>query len=316
MLSASAFKNLSQAEAYKQYTSLYEKVEEKTKIIENYITKLDAKLDSLQIPSQRENIIEKTNEKTVRSFKPFAFSDDCQNLILGSSIVRKLRDDSLPMDVTIHAYSGSTTREKIEVVDKYSERQLRSIILQDGTNSVLKNPDIPVCELFKDYETLVEKVSKKFNPEFLALVEVPPLRKSERNQSANERIKEFNEQIHNFAAKFNSDEVFPLNLHQSMSMLPNYDMLLFDDIHLNYQYGLPFLKSMLIPILMKTSNGKTAPARPNRFFNSRANFYKPNHYSQQNYNNQCPQQTYNYQRPQQTFTYQYPQQTYNYMSKY
>ena len=61
-------------------------------------------------------------ENKVRSFKLFPFTENIQNLVLGSSIVKKIMDDSLPGDVSIHAYSGSTTREKIEIIDIYPEK--------------------------------------------------------------------------------------------------------------------------------------------------------------------------------------------------
>ena len=122
MLSANAFENLSQSEAYKQYSTLYEKLEEKTKLIENYITKQDEKLDKMELSAGKQ----KSNtgsipENKVRSFKPFPFTENTQNLVLGSSIVKKIMDDSLPGDVSIHAYSGSTAREKIEIIDIYPD---------------------------------------------------------------------------------------------------------------------------------------------------------------------------------------------------
>ena len=123
MLSANAFKNLSQSEVYKQCSTLYEKLEEKTKLIKNYITKLDKQLEKMELSAGKQ----KSNtgnvpEIKVRSFKPFPFTENIQNLVLGSSIVKKNMDDSLPGDVSIHAYSGSTTREKIEILDIYPEK--------------------------------------------------------------------------------------------------------------------------------------------------------------------------------------------------
>ena len=47
------------------------------------------------------------------------------NCILGSNIIAKLYDDaSIPLDVAIHAYRGSSTLEKLKVVDKYESRKL------------------------------------------------------------------------------------------------------------------------------------------------------------------------------------------------
>ena len=118
-------------------------------------------------------------------------------------------------------------------------------------------------------------------------MEVPPLRKTDDNNNklVNERIDEYNECIQSFAVTFNSDEVNVLYLHKSMSMLPNCNMLLFDDIHLNYQYGLPFSKSMLETFLLKTSNGNTIPTGKNRYANTRFNYFRPNQNAHRSNNN-------------------------------
>ena len=123
MLSANAFKNLSPPEANKQYSTLYDKMEEKTKLIENYITKLDERLNKMELSTgKQKNPTSSILENKVRSFEPFLFTENAQNLVLGSSIVKKIMDDSLPGDVSVHAYSGSITREKIEIIDKYPEK--------------------------------------------------------------------------------------------------------------------------------------------------------------------------------------------------
>ena len=62
-----------------------------------------------------------------------------------------------------------------------------------------------MSELFQDYKTLVEKVQKKFNPDLLTLLELPPLRKTAINKLTKERIDEYNEYIQSFAVKFNPD---------------------------------------------------------------------------------------------------------------
>ena len=137
----------------------------------------------------------------------------------------------------------------------------------------------------EDYKMLVEKVHKKFNPDCLTLSEIPPLRKTDKDiKLTNERIDEYNEYIQSFAVKFNSNEVNVLNLHISISMLPNNKMLLFNDIHLNYQNGLHFLKGMLVPIFLKTSIENSIPTGRNRYANTRFNYYRPNENAHQIYN--------------------------------
>ena len=61
------------------------------------------------------------------------------NLVLGSSIIGKRESDAtIPLVTAIHAYRGSTTKEKIKVVEKYECKKLKTLILQDGTITVSK----------------------------------------------------------------------------------------------------------------------------------------------------------------------------------
>ena len=68
----------------------------------------------------------------------------------------------------------SSTKEKINVLSKYYERHLKTLILQDGNNSVLKSNKTD--ELFADYVELVENSVDKFSPENVVLCEIIPLK--------------------------------------------------------------------------------------------------------------------------------------------
>ena len=61
--------------------------------------------------------------ESVREYDLFDLPDICTNLILGSSIIAKPQtDNTIPSDIAIHPYRGSTTKEKIAIVEKYSEQ--------------------------------------------------------------------------------------------------------------------------------------------------------------------------------------------------
>ena len=76
----------------------------------------------------------------VRDVSVIELGEGTDNLVLGSSIVRKLEEDALiPNDIGIHAYSGSTAKEKIQTVNKYPEHKLKTLVIQDGTNNILKH---------------------------------------------------------------------------------------------------------------------------------------------------------------------------------
>ena len=58
----------------------------------------------------------------VRDF-PQKLSPECENLVIGSSIIGKLEIVKfIPIDCAIHAYRGSTTNEKIKVWIKYDQK--------------------------------------------------------------------------------------------------------------------------------------------------------------------------------------------------
>ena len=132
----------------------------------------------------------------MRTFPTFSIPENTENLLLGSSLVKNLvNDNSIPQDICIHAYRGSTTKEKIAVLEKYPEKELKTVVLQDGTNSILKQKHRDVNDLFNEYIELVEVVSHKFKPKSLVLMEIPPIKSPNYNSVANERISAFNKNL-------------------------------------------------------------------------------------------------------------------------
>ena len=88
-----------------------------------------------------------------------------------------MHDKPIPKDITTHAYCGSTTSEKLSVLDSYPEKKLKTFVLQDGTNAIAKHSERSIEDLFEDYLKLVVKVLAKFPPDVLVLMEVPPFKK-------------------------------------------------------------------------------------------------------------------------------------------
>ena len=54
---------------------------------------------------------------------------------------------------------------------------MKTVILQDGTNAILKQKSDHLETLFSDYKDLVSAIKEKFSPETLVLMDVPPLKK-------------------------------------------------------------------------------------------------------------------------------------------
>ena len=203
MLSSAAFQSLSKAEAYKLYTSIYEKYEEKDRIISTFITNLESKLDNLGSSTGRnDKSTGNIPERKVREFQLIFLKPEVKNLVIGSSLVKRIVDDnSIPTDIGIHAYTGSTTEEKHSVLTKYPEKQRKTVAIQDGTNSILKNEKESIDALFEGYHTLVREVHSKISPDKILLCEVPPIRASRANEAANQRIQQYNEKMKHFCSE-------------------------------------------------------------------------------------------------------------------
>ena len=161
------------------------------------------------------------------------------------------KDSNIPLDVSMHSYHGSTTKEKITVVDNYSERKLKIIIVQVGTNSLLKSRNASVDDLKQDYLELIKKVDEKFNPNKIALMTVPLLRNNPGNKYHISRINEFNTKIReHLETKYQI-----INIQEIMESLKDYKVLLHDEIHFNYRNGIPFLRNQVLLFCLESSNG-------------------------------------------------------------
>ena len=94
---------------------------------------------------------------------PLPVNSNIENLIIGSSIVKRTPNKSLPENVEIHAYSGPTSKQNLEILRNYKvERPLQSLTIRDGTNSLLKNREKNVSELFENFQALVTEAIQKF----------------------------------------------------------------------------------------------------------------------------------------------------------
>ena len=187
------------------------------------------------------------NER-VRIFHPLPLDKMTTKLVLGSSIVRELRGDkAFPRDVDIHPYLGSTAKEKLTVLEHYPNQKLDTLILQDGSNNVMKFKK-PAEQIFAEYEILIQTCAKKFNPKKFFLCEIPPMADRQIFKQQNEKINNFNKLL---VMKYgNSDYFRIIKLNEKVKSVRNYTSLLFrDHVHFSYETGVPFLRDFLMPYL-------------------------------------------------------------------
>ena len=75
----------------------------------------------------------------VRDMSLSPFKGKTENLVLDSSVIAKLENDpNITEDWAVRAYRGSSTKEKSNVLKKYEQRELKTLIPQDGTNVIFR----------------------------------------------------------------------------------------------------------------------------------------------------------------------------------
>ena len=122
---------------------------------------------------------------------------------------------------------------------------MKTVILQDGTNAILIQKSNHFETLFSDYKDPVS-AKKNFSPETLVLMEVPPLKKLPKNEQTNNKIYEFNEKLREYITQENTEKIKELPVCNMLSQMANYNALFYDDIHFNFQHGVPIIKNAVL----------------------------------------------------------------------
>ena len=158
MMTAENFNSYSKADLYKIYCELYQKLEEKNSLIaEHVVTVSEFLKKSAQVKTA---IITPTintsakNDVFIRKFETLKIDEKTENFLIdliGSSIIKHLaRDRTFPRDCSIHAYPGSTTKEKLQFLQGYDQKNMKTVILQDGINAILNQKSDHSETLFSD----------------------------------------------------------------------------------------------------------------------------------------------------------------------
>ena len=211
--------------------------------------------------------IQTDNSEQVRDFQKISIKNVNENLIIGSSIIGKLEQDTtIPADIGVHAYRGSTTNGKLRVLKDYEAKKLKTLVLQDGTNNVLKHTSKSAEVNFEEFKQLVNLCVEKFTPETFVLCEIPPLKDLEHNTQKNNIIDKFNSLLHDNYDNVDRFKILPLNDYVKSAAKKtgdstSYNYLFYDNVHFNYQHGVPLLKNWLLSHLLLSSNDRIAQSR-------------------------------------------------------
>ena len=67
--------------------------------------------------------IQTDNNEQVRDFQKISIKDVNESLVIGSSIIGKLEQDTtIPAHIGVHVYRGSTTNEKLRALKDYEAK--------------------------------------------------------------------------------------------------------------------------------------------------------------------------------------------------
>ena len=145
MMTAEKFNSYSKADHYKIYCELYQKLEEKDNLIAEHVVTVSEFLKKSAHATTTSAIITPTintsakNHVFIRKFETLKIQEKTENFLIGSSIIKHLATDrTFPQDYSIHAYPGSMTTEKLQLLHGYNQKKMKTVILQDGTNDILK----------------------------------------------------------------------------------------------------------------------------------------------------------------------------------
>ena len=126
MANAEKFNSYSKADLYKIYCQLYQKLAEKDSLIAEHVVTVSEFLKNSQetasssIITPKINTIAK-NDVFIQKFETIKFEEKTENFLVGRSIIKLLAGDrTFPHDCSIHAYKGSTTKEKRKHCNYYT----------------------------------------------------------------------------------------------------------------------------------------------------------------------------------------------------
>ena len=204
---------------------------------------------------------------------------------------------------------------KNRVLKDYEAKKLKTLVLQDGTNNVLKHTSKSAEVNFEELKQLVNLCIEKFTPETFVLCEIPPLKDLEHNTQKNKIIDNFNSLLHDNYDNDDRFKILPLNDFVKSAAIRNddsrsFNYMFYDNVHFNHPHGVPLLINWLLTHLLPSSNGRIAqsygspqsraadntqlrqPLKIVRAQFTRQNRYQPFqravNYSHNHYNNQLP----------------------------
>ena len=167
----------------------------------------------------------------------------------------------------------------------------------------MKEREKSVEQIIEEQRSLITLSQQTFQPEKIFMCEVPPLKSSIENSDVKKKIDEVNLQLQHLCHEFPNVELVPLC--EEIKNCQWMNDLFFDNIHFNYQFGLPFLCNIMkICVLPHSSNiPRSQPTRSrfrsmcttyDNYITRRQQTRSQFHSNYTNYNNYRTQSAYRY----------------------
>ena len=160
LLTLDVWKQLSKETSCNFYVDLSNRLHHEEIFIEKVLTRIQNKNWCSSLPWRRitQQLWETISNhpqcfrfvsETSQRFKKNDFTTLQENCILVSSIIANLYDDaSIQLDVSVHAYRGSSTLEKLKIVDNYDSKNLKFGFCRMGRMAFQNIPKmIKICLL-------------------------------------------------------------------------------------------------------------------------------------------------------------------------
>ena len=117
-------------------------------------------------------------------------------------------------------------------MEEYEPKHLITLIIQDGTNNVLKHFNTAAQDNCTEQASLVEKCIEKFSPEVVVICEAPPVKQNAAHTAENAKTDAFNKLIHdNYANKYKN-----LSLYQAVKDEGNRTVTQGNELDYNYWF--------------------------------------------------------------------------------
>ena len=124
-------------------------------------------------------------------FSLFVVPEECKSLVKGSRIISRIKAKILPNDSFVYSYRGSTTEEKIKFLNRHPEQKSKCVILQDATNSVLKQKIPNPINFIGKFLDFIEVIITNFSLDMVVICEIPPVLDKHDTRGFNNAINDY-----------------------------------------------------------------------------------------------------------------------------